>query len=238
MEASLSRDAVLDELEFLATGEHALIVEYLTVHCALGHDLDPGEGGASAAARDAADAASGLAGGEMTRLGSVCDALVGAGRFAPLERAASIASASHPAIPLDPPSSAELERLVAREEAIAAAVDERYARLVAAVAPDDDLRPIVEEGQTHADALATLRAALGDLTPVDFLRATRRETSDAFEQRLLDLSVRGYRLVISVLRERFAPQSALPATLPVDAMRSLDGVNRLLVQRGLLPPFT
>jgi hypothetical protein len=234
----MTREEVLAELEILATVEHALIVEYLTVHCALGHDLDPDEGGASAATRDAADAAFGLAGGEMTRLASVFNALIGAGRFAPVERAASIASASHPAIPLDPPNAAQLERLVEREEAIAKAVDERYARLVPAVAAEDDLRPVVEDGQTHAAAVAPLRAALGDLAPAAFLRATRRETSDAFEQRLLDLSVRGYRLVVSVLQERFAPESALPASLPVDAMRSLDGVNRLLVQRGLLPPFT
>jgi hypothetical protein len=43
--ASLSREHVLDELEFLATVEHALIVEYLSVCCALGHDLEAGEGG-------------------------------------------------------------------------------------------------------------------------------------------------------------------------------------------------
>lgn len=38
----LSREQVLDELDFLATVEHALIVEYLSVYCALGYDLDAG----------------------------------------------------------------------------------------------------------------------------------------------------------------------------------------------------
>ena len=234
----MTRAEVLSELEFLATVEHALIVEYLTVQCALGHNLDPDEGGGTGGGRDAADAASGLAGGEMTRFREVCDALVRAGHFAPLERAASIAiDDTHPEISLAPPSAAQLERLVEREEAIAKAVDARYARLVPDVASDDDLRPLVHGGQTHADAVATLRAALGALAPADFLRATRRDTNDAFEQRLLDLSTRSYRLVVAVLEQRFAPQSTLPASLPVDAMRALDGVNRLLVQRGLLPPF-
>jgi hypothetical protein len=40
----LSREQVLDELEFLATVEHALIVECLSVHCALGHDLPADQG--------------------------------------------------------------------------------------------------------------------------------------------------------------------------------------------------
>ena len=38
----VSRDQVLDEVEFLLTVEHALIVEYLSVRCALGYDLDTG----------------------------------------------------------------------------------------------------------------------------------------------------------------------------------------------------
>ncbi len=38
-DAPLNREQVLDKLEQLADVEHALIVEYLTVSCALGHDL-------------------------------------------------------------------------------------------------------------------------------------------------------------------------------------------------------
>jgi hypothetical protein len=43
--ATLDREHVLDELEILATVEHALIVEYLSICCALGHDLEAGDGG-------------------------------------------------------------------------------------------------------------------------------------------------------------------------------------------------
>jgi hypothetical protein len=43
----LTADQVLGELEFLATVEHALVVEYLSVCCALGHDLAADEGGAA-----------------------------------------------------------------------------------------------------------------------------------------------------------------------------------------------
>jgi hypothetical protein len=44
--------------------------------------------------------------------------------------------------------------------------------------------------------------------------------------------------VSAVFRARFAPQAIGSATLAVSAMETTDEINRLLVQRGLLPPFT
>jgi hypothetical protein len=207
----LSRNQVLDQLQFLVTVEHALIVEYLSVCCALGHDLKPEDGGATTKqGRDAADAASVMAQGGMYQLKGLMQGLSDADRFAELKRAASISSASGAEIALGPPSAAQLERLLEREEAIALAVDERYARLRPAVTSDpvfsgdllDHLRYVIEEGSTRAAAVAGLRQSLGDLAPADFLRATRREATDPFERRLLNVS------------------------------------DQSLVQRGLLPPFT
>ena len=43
----LTREQILGELDVLATVEHALIVEYLSVQCALGHDLPAEQGGAT-----------------------------------------------------------------------------------------------------------------------------------------------------------------------------------------------
>ena len=217
----LSREQVLDELEFLATVEHALVVEYLSVCCALGHDLEAKEGGATTKqGRDAAGAASVLAHGQMFHLKVVNRGLVDAGRSAQLGRAASISSDSVAEIALGPPSPAQLERLLEREEAIASAVDERYAGLRPAITSDpvfdgdllDELRSvIVDDGPTHAAAFATLRDSLGDLAPADFLRATRREATDAFERRLLDVSDRSYGLILAALRERFAQQDSFIA---------------------------
>jgi len=248
MASSLSREEVLDELEFLATVEHALVVEYLSVFCALGHDLEADEGGATTdEGRNAASAASTLAMDEMFRLKNISFGLVDAGRFAQLGRADSISSDASAAIALGPPSAAQLERLLEREQAIAAAVDARYSRLRPAVTSNpvfeeailDQLRRIiVDDGPTHASALAPLRDALGAVAPATLLRATRREGVDSFERRLLDVSDRSYRLVLAALQERFAPQASGSPTLAVSAMEGLDGVNRVLVQRGLLPPFT
>jgi hypothetical protein len=243
----LSREQVLDELEFLATVEHALVVECLSVSCALGYDLEADEGGATTKqGRDAAGTASGLAQDEMFHLKGVNLGLLNAGRLAQLGRAASISSDSVADTPLGPPSLPQLQQLVAREHAIGSAVDERYTKLRPAVTSDpvfdedllNELRSvIVDHGPTHAAAFATLRDSLGDLTPADFLRATRRDGADAFEGRLLDVSDRSYRLTLDALQEQFAQRAPFSA-LALSAMEGLDAINRVLVQRSLLPPFT
>jgi hypothetical protein len=214
----LTRDEVLDELDFLASVEHALVVEYLSVCCALGHDLQQQDGGATTRqGRAVAGAAAALAIGEMFHLKGVNRGLVGAGRSPQLGRAASIASDSVAEIALGPPSRAELVRLLDRLGAIASAVDERYARLRPAVTSDalfdgdllGQLRSVIaEDGPTHVKTFATLRDSVGDLRP----------------------------------EERFAQQDMFVAGsfrgLAVSAMEGLDEINRALVQRGLLPPFT
>jgi hypothetical protein len=169
----------------------------------------------------------------------------------PLGRAAGVSSPSVAEIPLGPPSPVQLERLLEREVAIASAVEERYARLRPAVTTDpvfegellNHLRAVVvEDGPTHVGSLADLRELLRDQVPADLLRATRRETTDPFEQRLLGVSDRNYDLILFALREQFANQDFFAAgtwrDLATRAMLSLDETNRLLVQRGLLPPFT
>lgn len=251
-DTAMNREQVLDELEFLSTVEHALVVEYLSVSCALGHDLEAGEGGAtSEGGSAAAAAASSLAQSEMFHLLRLNRVLVDAGRSPQLGRALSIPGGSGAEVSLAPPGGAELEMLLDREHGIAAAVDARYTRLQPAVtsAPVfegdllDALRGlIVDDGPTHAAALTTLREALGGLAPEDFLRATRRDPADAFEQRLLAVSDRIYGLLLSALQERFAqPDFFLAGTFrdyAVRTMFALDDVNRALVQRGLLPALT
>jgi hypothetical protein len=249
--APLSREQVLDELEFLATIEHALVVEYLSVCCALGHDLEAAEGGATTKpGRTAAGAASVLAQGEMFHLKAVNRALIAAGRSPQLGRATSISSDAVAETALGPPSRAQLERLLAREEAITSAVDQRYWRLRPAVTSHpvfdgdllDEMKAVIDDGATHVGGFAGLRDSLGDLAPTDFLRVTRREATDAFEQRLLDVCDRTYGLILAALHEWFAQEDVFIAGtfrgFAVSAMENLDGITRVLVQRGLLPPFT
>jgi len=244
----LTREQVLDELDFLATVEHALIVEYLSVQCALGHDLPADQGGATTEAlRNLAADFGNLAVSQMGHLKNVNGALVDGGQSVQMERADSIAG-----IALGPPSAVQLERLVEREEAIAAAVDERYGRLRPAVESAtpvlegqllDDVRFLLDVCTDHADGVAGLRTALEGLAPADFLRVIRREATDPFEQGLLSVGDRTYRLLVNIVREWLGPEdfgavSIRPfRTWAVDAMFTLDDIHRLLVQRGLLPQF-
>jgi hypothetical protein len=121
-----------------------------------------------------------------------------------------------------------------------------YARLTPAVTSspvfDGDLLTelqtvIVDHGSGHAAAFAAITDPLAGLAPADYLRATRRDAADGFEQRLLDASDRAYALVIAELKDQFRVAGSF-SSLAVSAMRVLDDINRLLVQRGLLPPFT
>jgi hypothetical protein len=242
----LSGGEVLVELGRLASVEHALVVEYLSVRCALGHDLDADEGGAATApGRDAADTASSLAIGDMFRLRRINDALVSAGQLAELGRAASIPGEAGD-ISLAPPTASELERLLDREDQIARAADALARRLSQRLdtVTDldgkvlDEIRAAVDDAALHAPAVAALLDLLRDLPSHDYLRATRREAHDSFEQRLLDLSDRIYGLTLTALRDQFSPRSATGQGPAVAAMMTLDDTNRLLVQRGLLPPFT
>lgn len=241
---ALTREQVLRELVFLATVEHALIVEYLSVQCALGHDLPAGAGGpATPALRDAAKDAGRLAVRQMRHLMAVNDTLAAVGLDAQVGRADSIDG-----IALGPPSLAQLQQLAEREKAIALAVDERYERLRRAVkAPNPALEEqllgtvqfLLDGVQEHVDEVASLLAALDGLAPADFLRATRRETTDQFEQRLLDVTDKAYGLLVRIVEAWFAQKGSGPfQTWAFDAMFALDDTHRLLVQRGLLPAFT
>jgi hypothetical protein len=185
----LTREQVLEELRFLTTVEHAVIVENLSLYCALGHDLPAEDGGATTQqGGDARDQGFVLAQGAMFRYKALQLALVEAGGAPELARATSISSASAAEISLGPPSLAQLERFLERAGAIASAVEERCAKLRAAVTSDpvfegpllEHLRAIVvEDAPTHTAALVNLRTLLPDGVPAELLRATRRQANDA-----------------------------------------------------------
>ena len=246
MATPMTRDEVLDKLAILATLEHALIVEYLSIRSALGGELPAAEGGATTDQGSAAAAAAfSLAFHEMIKFRNVNLALVDAERPPEVGRAFSIKSESGADIPLDPPSKEQLQGLVEREQAIAKAVDKLYVELAPAVTSDpvfeDGLleqmkRLIVEDGPTHVAALEPLNS-LGNPVPDAILVVTRRATDDPFEQHLLDASDGVYRVLVATLRDRFEPP-AFGSQTPVTAMDALDAVNKALVGRRLLPPFT
>jgi len=245
--ATLDRESVLNELEVLATMEHALIVENLSIACALGIDLDAPDGGPMTdRGRDAASAASAQAISEMFHLKRINRALVASGRPARMDRADGVTTASGQVLPV-PPDQAGLDRLLERERSLAAAVDARYTGLaaVATTVFEDKERQtwrdlLVDNAPNHFDDLAGLLTALDGMAPADFLRATRRTANNGFEQRMLEMSGRIYGMIVHTLQGSFDPDFATAAPfreMATALMTLMDESNHLLVQQGLLPPF-
>lgn len=236
----------MDQLQFLLTVEHALIVEYLSVCCALGHDLRAEDGGpATQSARDAAIAANGLADAQMLRVARLTRVLQAAGHRPTFGRARSIHDpATGTEIPLDPPSADQLEHVLDREDSIAAAVDAGYARVssvLAGTAAGDELLAAVRDGTTHADAVAVLRDRLGTQPVGPLLRATRRFGSTGPEQVLARMSNRAYVDVVTALSAFYGDLDGKSSgEFRLAALRSMDQLNdgnRALVHAGLLPQF-
>lgn len=243
----LSRDQVLDEVEFLLTVEHALIVEYLSVRCALGYDLDTAHGGpVTQASREAAAEADTQADLLMLKVGRVVRALRGVRTVTALGRAGEIADAAGTEISLEPPTREQLEHLLDREEAIAAAVDARLVPAMHADGPDGEafpaqLRAEVEGGTHHVDGLSGLRDLLAGQPIADLLRATRRDGGTDAERVLLQSSDLTYAQLLDALggffRDPFGDSSGDSRLVALAAMHSFDDINRSLVRAGLLPPF-
>jgi hypothetical protein len=245
----LTSDQLLGELGYLTTVTHALIIECLTVYNAVGRDLPPDQNGpVTPQGSDLASTALSLATAQMFALKNHNNALRDAGRDAELGRAASISSASVAEISLAPPGQAELYDLLTREEAMAKAADERYARLAPSVttAPVfsgdllDELRQVIEDGQGHTAAFAAFREALGPLTAPEVIRVTRRDTTDEVDLRMLAASDGAYRLMTELLGGQFTDSTGFTPfrQLAIEAMTGLDDTCYVLAQRGLLPPFT
>ena len=249
--APLTSDQVLDELDFLTTVCHAVIVEALTIQGAAGRSRpDDQFGPINDQAAGLAQVGSSIAQSEMFRLRRLNDALLAAGRPGETGRATSISSDSVPEISLAPLTPEQFIDIVPREVAIGRALGERYARLMPAVttAPvfSGDLltqiKAVIEDGQGYPAELAGYRDPLGGVPSGKVVRATRREAADDSERNLLDTSDRAYRLLVELLSFAFTqpPDGQLGFSLQpaVEAMNITDGINAELTRRGLLPPFT
>lgn len=221
-------DKLLDELDHLATVEHALCVEYLFLDCAL-VERGPGENLALAA---------------MSQLRQLDDALVLAGGAGNMTRAAQVRGT--PPVAFAPLDASQLDGVLDREYAIAVAVDARYAVAVALLASVAELDPelrdriagTVGSGTGHAAAFASFRDSLEDRPPAEFLRRVR-EPADEVETTMRSMSRREYGLIVQLLESYFAePTDDLTMlALAKIAMGTLEDILFLLAERNLLPLF-
>jgi hypothetical protein len=247
MSDAVTREQVLDELHYLATVEHALLVDYLIIHCALGADAIEDPGPATTAAGDAFN----MAMDEMRHIKSVNQALRAGGRPPSVDRAAHIVPAprsgtqpaSKPPIPVGSFTPDQLRTFAKRETAVAAEVDRRWERVGAVLTTlgrdAEDIGNALGAIPQHASSVAALVGPLATLPPSAYLRATRVLPADEFERRSLALSDRYYQTIVATLPAFFA-HDELSGLLgnAVSIMFSLQSINRELVRRGVLPSFT
>jgi hypothetical protein len=219
------REKLLDELDHLATVEHALCVEYLFLDCALA-ERGSGENLALAA---------------MSQLRQLNDALVLAGQPGNMTRAAQVRGT--PPVAFAPLDASQLDGVLDREYTIAAAVDARYAVAVGLLASVADLDPelrdriaaTIASGAGHVAAFVSFRDSLAGLP---FLRPVR-EPADEVESTMRSMSQREYGLIVQLLENHFAgaADDLTLLALARTAMRTLDDILTLLAERDLLPLF-
>jgi hypothetical protein len=242
----MTAEQFITQLDELAKVEHALCVEYLSVHCALGHDREPGPDASAheQAGRTAAQAAENLAMGEMRHLHQVNRALVAARGEAQVARAESVGG-----VTIGRLGAAELERLADREGGIAAAVDVIYRRLCAVL----EAQPTLFAGQTlvevrsllgpcpdHSTPLAAVLQPLAGMSPSEYVRARPIDPDPESEEAILVAgSERAYRALVPILGTWFEHEDDLfqMRSIAIDTMESLNAFNEVLSARGVLPPF-
>ncbi|MGI9021698.1 MAG: hypothetical protein ACR2HV_00400 [Acidimicrobiales bacterium] len=247
----ITRDQILDELEYLAALEHALVVDHLQIYYALGTDENLGAPGGepSPQGTEAANASFLMAISDMRHFGSVVGVLVRAGRRPAFERARHVLPPAGPAIPLGSLTPAQFHAFTERQEAIASTVDARYASfesvLTSASPPlDSDLMGeigvLLVSGTDHLAQVPGLVDPLAGMEPSAYLRATRVEPADDLERSLLAVSNRYYRTLLAILGARFTHQELAGDLFgrAQTAMTELDGCNKLLVARGVIPRFS
>lgn len=234
----MTRDEVLAELRYLATVEHALCVDYLQIHYALGGDTE-----------DAGQAAMRLAETEMVHIRAVNEVLVQAGSTPELGRASHVIAPDGRAIAVGAFAPEQFAGFPLRESSIASAVDLRYEHLRPAVAPPsplfegmllEQITSLLDSAAHHAEAVPGLAKLLADMQPSEFLRATRVEPADAFERDMLAASNQFYQAIVAALRAWFAHDDEPGVSLrgvAVSTMFSLRDVSGHIAARGLVPGF-
>jgi hypothetical protein len=243
---AMTAEQFIAQLDELARVEHALCVEYLSVHCALGHDREPGPDASAheRAVHDAARAAMDLAMDQMRHVHGVNRALVAASGEAQMARAESVGG-----VPIGRLDAAGLERLADREGAIAAALDAIYERLCAVLAAQPTLfqdptlalvSSLLDPCPDHSTPLAAVLQPLAGIPPSQYVRARPRDPDpESEEATLVQGSERAYRALVPILSTWFEHEDDLfqMRSIAIDTMESLNAFNALLVARGVLPPF-
>jgi hypothetical protein len=251
----LSRDEVLAELEYLATVEHALCVEYLYAHYSLAvpMELPSGAGDRTRRIFTAAAEVFSVAVDEMRHLRWVNEALVLLGRPPNLGRATRIHRQLDRPFDLRPLTPEQLDWFIEVErpsQAIASGVDGMYVRLLTTIERRPELFPerdrlvqliklIIDEGVDHFRRFTAVKDQLAGLPPDEYLRPLGAPQDD-LARGLQQLGEQNYGVLLGALSASFALGDRAGGRLLEQsrrAMFNLHEVNHLLAGRGVAPSF-
>lgn len=254
--AELTREQVLDELDYLATVEHALCVEYLFAHYSLAApmQLPPGAGPTTRRVFAAASEVFSIAVDEMRHFRWVNESLILLSRPPNIGRADRIHRQLDRPFALEPLTPAQLDWFIEVErpsQSIAAGIDGMYVRLLTTIDHRPDLFPerdrlvhllklIINEGVDHFQRFTAVKEQLAGLTPAQYLRPLDRP-ADELARGLLELSNQYYAVLLDALSASFALSDRAGGTLLEQsrrAMFNLHETNHMLASRGVAPPFT
>ncbi|MGH3915933.1 MAG: ferritin-like domain-containing protein [Pseudonocardiaceae bacterium] len=252
----LTRKQVLKELDYLATVEHALCVEYLFAHYSLAAPMqlpptaDPTTRRVFAAAAEVFS----IAIDEMRHFRWVNEALVLLSRPPNIGRADRIHRQLDRPFVLKPLTADQLDWFLEIErpsQSIATGIDGMYVRLLTTIDRRPDLFPerdrlvhllklIINEGIDHFQRFTAVKEQLTGLAPERYLRPLNRP-ADQLARGLIELSNQNYAVLLGALSASFTLGDRAGGALLEQsrrAMFSLHETNHVLAARGVAPPFT
>ena len=252
----MTREQVLNELNYLATVEHALCVEYLFAHYSLDAPMGLPEGADPLTRRvhTAAFEVFSIAVDEMRHLRWVNEALTLLGRPPNLGRARRIHRQLDREFALQPLTPSQLDWFIEVErpsQAIATGVDGMYVRLLTTIERHPDLfaeserlvhllKLIIDEGEDHFRRFTSIKEHLAGLTPEQYLRPLD-QPADELTRGLIQLSNQNYDVLLGALSATFTLGDRAGGALLEQsrrAMFNLHETNHVLAARGVAPPFT
>ncbi|MGP4049717.1 ferritin-like domain-containing protein [Streptomyces sp. 2A115] len=253
----LTREEVVAELEYLATVEHALCVEYLFAHYSLNAPMRLPDDASPLTRRifAAAEEVFSVAVDEMRHLRWVNEALGALGRPPRLGRATRIHRDLDHLFELRPLSPEQLDWFIDVErpsQQAGTGVDGMYVRLHQTLTGNPDEFPehdrlahliklVIDEGQDHFRRFTAVKGHLEGLSPDQYLRPMGDGSDDPLAAQLLALSDQNYAVLLGTLGATFALGDQAGGVLIEQSRRTmfnLHEVNHVLAARGVAPSFT
>ena len=250
---------VIEELEYLATVEHSLCVQYLFSHYSLRAPMVLPANASAATRRIFAAAAEvfSVAVDEMRHLRWANEALALLGRPPSLGRADPVGRAGRPTsrpFALLPLTADQLQWYIdveAPSQSVGQGLDGMYVRLHVSIDRQPQLFPqrerlvtlmklIIDEGEDHFERFKSVQRHLAGLAPNAYLRPLRAPTAGSPEVALVAESDRAYGQLLAALRATLARGDRAGGRQlqeSVTLMRSLHATNHRLAGQGIAPRF-